>query len=59
MVERGCPYQLNLVVDSSTAARCSALDTALDFNLGTRLYRRRRPVATGSRDAPLSAHGEA
>ena len=29
------PYQLNLVVDSSTAARCSALDTALDFNLGT------------------------
>ena len=35
MVERGCPYQLNLVVDSSTAARCSALDTALDFNLGT------------------------
>ena len=29
------PCQLNLVVDSSTAARCSALDTALDFNLGT------------------------
>ena len=47
------------LVDCGSLQRAGYCSRLQPRHHGTRLYRRRRPVATGNRDAPLSARGEA